>query len=234
MEEARHCKARSATLARSSSEKLGAVLQRDIIIVINVLTQRGLIVLVSRFISPSRWIVKSLTKQYIYIYKKKKYKKTRSYLEPILLRTPLSILRVTNNHGIRNDRIEEEEEEEEGCLIFVSTRNNFTRMMIGGVWKGRDDHFLSLRPLLNESEKEGRGEVGRKGWAKILKVHRVYRAGNDLRRSSPSDLSKDTRNLRGASARASSESRSVYVSHLPSNQTGHRLLRSNILLLFYS
>lgn len=86
----------------------------------------------------------------------------------------------------------------------------------------------------DESEKEGRGEVGRKGWAKILKVHRVYRAGNDLRRSSPSDLSKDTRNLRGASARASSESRSVYVSHLPSNQTGHRLLRSNILLLFYS
>lgn len=91
-------------------------------------------------------------------------------------------------------------------------------MMIGGVWKGR--HFLSLRPLSNESEKDGRGgEVGRKGWAKILKVHRVYRAGNDLRRSSPSDLSKDTRNLRGASARASSESRSVYVSHLPSNQT---------------
>lgn len=86
----------------------------------------------------------------------------------------------------------------------------------------------------DESEKEGRGEVGRKGWAKILKVHRVYRAGNDLRRSSPSDLSKDTRNLRGASARASSESRSVYVSHLPSNQTGHRLLRSNIILLFYS
>lgn len=111
MEEARHCKARSATLARSSSEKLGAVLQRDIIIVINVLTQRGLIVLVSRFISPSRWIVKSLTKRDIYK-KKKKYKKTRSYLEPILLRTPLSILRVTNNHGIRNDRIEEEEEEE--------------------------------------------------------------------------------------------------------------------------
>lgn len=70
MEEARHCKARSATLARSSSEKLGAVLQRDIIIVINVLTQRGLIVLVSRFISPSRWIVKSLTKRDIY--KKKK------------------------------------------------------------------------------------------------------------------------------------------------------------------
>ena len=33
------------------------------------------------------------------------------------------------------------------------------------------------------------------GWAKILKVHRVYRAGNDLRRSSASDLSKDTRNL---------------------------------------
>lgn len=71
MEEARHCKARSATLARSSSEKLGAVLQRDIIIVINVLTQRGLIVLVSRFISPSRWIVKSLTKRDIYIKKKK-------------------------------------------------------------------------------------------------------------------------------------------------------------------
>lgn len=70
MEEARYCKARSATLARSSSEKLGAVLQRDIIIVINVLTQRGLIVLVSRFISPSRWIVKSLTKRDIY--KKKK------------------------------------------------------------------------------------------------------------------------------------------------------------------
>lgn len=70
MEEARHCKARSATLARSSSEKLGAVLQRDIIIVINVLTQRGLIVLVSRFISPSRWIVKSLTKRDIYIKKK--------------------------------------------------------------------------------------------------------------------------------------------------------------------
>lgn len=71
MEEARHCKARSATLARSSSEKLGAVLQRDIIIVINVLTQRGLIVLVSRFISPSRWIVKSLTKRDIYKKKKK-------------------------------------------------------------------------------------------------------------------------------------------------------------------
>lgn len=71
MEEARHYKARSATLARSSSEKLGAVLQRDIIIVINVLTQRGLIVLVSRFISPSRWIVKSLTKRDIYIKKKK-------------------------------------------------------------------------------------------------------------------------------------------------------------------
>lgn len=156
MEEARHCKARSATLARSSSEKLGAVLQRDIIIVINVLTQRGLIVLVSRFISPSRWIVKSLTKRDIYI-KKKKYKKTRSYLEPILLRTPLSILRVTNNHGIRNDRIEEEEEEE-GCLIFVSTRNNFTRMMIGGVWKGRDDHFLSLRPLSTRARKKGGGK----------------------------------------------------------------------------
>lgn len=165
MEEARHCKARSATLARSSSEKLGAVLQRDIIIVINVLTQRGLIVLVSRFISPSRWIVKSLTKRDIYK-KKKKYKKTRSYLEPILLRTPLSILRVTNNHGIRNDRIEEEEEEEEGCLIFVSTRNNFTRMMIGGVWKGRDDHFLSLRPLSTRARKKGggrwEGKAGRK------------------------------------------------------------------------
>lgn len=75
MEEARHCKARSATLARSSSEKLGAVLQRDIIIVINVLTQRGLIVLVSRFISPSRWIVKSLTKRDIYIKKKKNTRK---------------------------------------------------------------------------------------------------------------------------------------------------------------
>lgn len=36
-------------------------------------------------------------------------------------------------------------------------------MMIGGVWKGRD-HFLSLRPLSNESEKGGRweGKAGRK------------------------------------------------------------------------
>lgn len=63
--------------------------------------------------------------------------------------------------------------------------NNFTRRTMGGVWTGR-------WPLPFSSATFERGD----GKAKILKVHRVYRAGNDLRRSSPSDLSKDTRNLR--------------------------------------
>lgn len=75
---------------------------------------------------------------------------------------------------------------------------------MGGVWTGR-------WPLPFSTFEDGEGK------AKILKVHRVYRAGNDLRRSSPSDLGKDT--LQSAVHRPSSESRSLYVSRLPSNQT---------------
>lgn len=100
-------------------------------------------------------------------------------------------------------------------------------VMIGGVWKGRD-HFLSLRPLSNESEKGGRweGKAGRKfsrytGYIEQATTFDEARRPTSARILAICAVHRPVPRQRLA--------HSVYVSHLPSNQTGHRFLRLNIL-----
>lgn len=105
--------------------------------------------------------------------------------------------------------------------------------MIGGVWKGRDDHFLSLRPLSTRARKKGggrwEGKAGRKFSRYTVYIEQATTFDEARRPTSARILA-----ICAVHRPVPRQSRSVYVSHLPSNQTGHRLLRSNILLLFYS